>query len=59
MAEPAASVNRALLRAEFAALYIGAPLAIALFMPGHMLFEALALFSLAGLALLWFTGGFD
>ncbi|RJL08496.1 CPBP family intramembrane glutamic endopeptidase [Paracoccus siganidrum] len=44
--------------AEFAALYVGAPLAIALFMPGHMLFEALAVFSLAGLWLLWRTGGF-
>lgn len=43
---------------EFAALYIGAPLAIALFMPGHLLFEALAVFSLVGLFLLWRTGGF-
>ncbi|WP_245155549.1 CPBP family glutamic-type intramembrane protease [Paracoccus ravus] len=41
------------------ALYLGAPLAIALFMPGHLLFEALALFSLVGLGLLWRTGGFD
>ncbi|WP_343038798.1 CPBP family glutamic-type intramembrane protease [Paracoccus aestuariivivens] len=41
------------------ALYLGAPLVIALFMPGHLLFEALALFSVAGLFLLWRTGGFD
>ncbi|WP_295042441.1 CPBP family intramembrane glutamic endopeptidase [uncultured Paracoccus sp.] len=43
---------------EFAALYIGAPLAMALFMPGRHLFEALALFSLVGMFLLWRTGGF-
>jgi uncharacterized protein len=43
---------------EFAALYIGAPLAIALFMPPHLLFRALAVFSLAGMGLLWLTGGF-
>lgn len=46
------------LRIEFAALYIGAPLAIALFMPGHLLFEALALLMVAGMLLLWRTGGF-
>ncbi len=46
------------LRFEFAALYIGAPLAIALFMPGRLLFEALALFMVAGMLLLWRTGGF-
>ena len=44
---------------EFAALYIGAPLAIALFLPPRQLFTALFLFSLAGLILLWRTGGFD
>lgn len=55
----AVKVNRqTLLWVEFAALYMGAPLGIALFMPGHMLFEALAVFSAAGLLLLWFTGGF-
>lgn len=43
---------------EFAALYVGAPLAIALFMPGDLLFPALAVFSVAGLLLLWRTGGF-
>ncbi|RJL03944.1 CPBP family intramembrane metalloprotease [Paracoccus aestuarii] len=46
------------LRFEFAALYIGAPLVIALFLPGDALFTALAVFSLAGMGLLWLTGGF-
>ncbi|MDB6182387.1 type II CAAX prenyl endopeptidase Rce1 family protein [Paracoccus fistulariae] len=46
------------LKAEFAALYIGAPLLIALFMPAYLLFEALAIFSVAGLLLLWLSGGF-
>ncbi|WP_410219099.1 type II CAAX prenyl endopeptidase Rce1 family protein [Paracoccus sp. (in: a-proteobacteria)] len=46
------------LKIEFAALYVGAPLAIALFLPPGQLFTALALFSVAGLALLWITGGF-
>jgi hypothetical protein len=59
MAEPAATVRRALLGVEFAALYIGAPLGIALFMPGRLLFPALAVFSIAGLVLLRLTGGFD
>ncbi|RDW13949.1 CPBP family glutamic-type intramembrane protease [Paracoccus thiocyanatus] len=58
MAQPAPAIARALLWVEFAALYAGAPLAMALFLPGHMLFAALALFSLAGLGLLWRTGGF-
>ncbi|SNR24255.1 CPBP family intramembrane metalloprotease [Paracoccus sediminis] len=43
---------------EFTALYGAAPLAMALFMPGHLLFAALAVFSLIGLLLLWRTGGF-
>lgn len=59
MAQPAAAIRRRLLWAEFGALYIGAPLGIALFMPGERLFEALAIFSAAGLGLLWLTGGFD
>ena len=59
MAEQAHAVNRGLLWAEFAALYIGAQLGIALFMPGRLLFPALAVFSIAGMALLWRTGGFD
>ena len=58
MAEPTAAIARSLLWFEFGVLYIGAPLGIALFMPGHLLFEALAVFSFAGLVLLWFTGGF-
>lgn len=59
VAEPEAAISPAWLRVEFAALYVGAPLAIALFMPGRLLFPALAIFSLAGMVLLWFTGGFD
>ena len=59
MAVAEAAITRPGLVLEFVALYVGAPLAIALFMPGRLLFPALALFSLAGLALLWFTGGFD
>ncbi len=46
------------LKVEFAALYIGAPLAMALFLPKGMLFPALALFSIGGMILLWVTGGF-
>jgi uncharacterized protein len=46
------------LMVEFAALYFGAPLAIALFLPPGQLFTALAIFSLAGMLLLWLTGGF-
>ena len=41
MAEPAHAISRGLLWAEFAALYIGAPLGIALFMPGRLLFPAI------------------
>ncbi|WBU55905.1 CPBP family intramembrane glutamic endopeptidase [Paracoccus sediminicola] len=51
--------GRLWLTVEFAALFIAIPVAIALFLPPSELFEALFLFSLAGLALLWFTGGFD
>ncbi|CAM3039422.1 CAAX protease self-immunity [Paracoccus aminovorans] len=59
VAEPEAAIGRGLLWAEFAALYVGAPLAIAVFMPPRLLFPALFVFSLAGLALLWRTGGFE
>ncbi|MFV0384922.1 type II CAAX prenyl endopeptidase Rce1 family protein [Paracoccus sp. (in: a-proteobacteria)] len=52
-------MSRWLLLAEFAALYIGAPLAIALFLPPRRMFTALFLLTLAGLILLWRTGGFD
>ena len=44
---------------EFAALYVGAPLAIALFLPVRMMFPALFGLTLVGLFLLWRTGGFD
>lgn len=59
MADPAVTVSRVACWAEFLALYIGAPLAIALFLPPRMLFPALAAFSVVGLILLWRTGGFD
>lgn len=59
LAEPEAPISRRQLWLEFVALFIGAPLLIALCMPGHLLFPALAVFSLAGLLLLWRTGGFD
>ncbi|MDO5632107.1 MAG: CPBP family intramembrane metalloprotease [Paracoccus sp. (in: a-proteobacteria)] len=44
---------------EFALLYVGAPLAIALFLPPRQMFSALFLLTLAGLVLLHCTGGFD
>lgn len=59
VAESTAAIAHRLRWAEFGALYIGAPLGIALFMPGHLLFEALAVFSIIGLGLLWLTGGFN
>lgn len=59
MADPAHAIRQARLRFEFAALYIMAPLLIALFMPGNLLFPALGLLMVVGLVLLWFTGGFD
>lgn len=59
VAEQEAAIDRHLLWAEFVALYFGAPLAIALFLPGSLLFEALAIFCVAGLYLLWKTGNFD
>lgn len=59
LARPEAAISRGQRWCEFVALFIGAPLLIALCMPGRLLFPALAVFSLAGLALLWWTGGFD
>lgn len=44
---------------EFALLFVAVPVAIAIFLPPRHMFEALFLFSLAGLGLLWFTGGFE
>lgn len=58
-AAPATRRRRLLRWAEFAALFVLAPLLIALFLPPRMMFPALALFSLAGLGLLLLTGGFD
>lgn len=61
MVESTAEITRTQrwLWVEFLALYIGVPLALALFLPHGMLFPALALFSVAGMLLLWRTGGFD
>ncbi|MFI0394770.1 CPBP family glutamic-type intramembrane protease [Paracoccus jiaweipingae] len=50
---------RALLWAEFGALFIAAPLAIALFLPPRQMFGALFAFTLVGLFLIWRTGQFD
>lgn len=55
---PDAVRPRIWLTIEFAALYFGAPLAIALFLPPRMMFLALLVFTLTGLILLWRTGGF-
>lgn len=57
--EAVTRASRASLWVEFAALYLGAPLAIALLLPPRLMFAALALFSLLGLVLLWRTGEFD
>ncbi|WBU59544.1 CPBP family intramembrane glutamic endopeptidase [Paracoccus albus] len=51
--------GRTRLIAEFVTLFVVIPVAIAIFMPPSYLFESLALFSLAGLGLLWYTGGFN
>lgn len=45
--------------AEFLTLFIGVPLAVALFLPANALFPALFAFTLAGLALIRLTGDFD
>lgn len=47
------------LTAEFLALFVAIPVAIALFLPPRMLFPALFGFSVLGLGLLWLTGGFE
>lgn len=59
MAEPAHAIRRQRLWLEFTALFIGVPLAIALFLPPQWMFRALGAMTLVGLALLWRTGGFD
>lgn len=51
--------GRARLIAEFVALFIAIPVAIAVFMPPSYLFASLAFFSLVGLGLLWYTGNFN
>lgn len=51
--------RRSALWAEFTALFVGAPLAIALFLPPREMFTALFAFTLAGVGLLWRTGNFD
>lgn len=51
--------RRARLWVEFAALYIAVPVAIAVALPPRLMFPALFVVTLAGLALLWATGGFD
>ncbi|WBU52468.1 CPBP family intramembrane glutamic endopeptidase [Paracoccus sp. SCSIO 75233] len=43
---------------EFSVLFVAIPIGIALFLPPRQMFEALFLFSLLGLVLLWITGGF-
>lgn len=58
-APPATLRGRCLRWAEFVALFVLAPLLIALFLPPRMMFGALLLFTLAGLGLLLLTGGFD
>lgn len=59
MVDQTDAIRRWRLSIEFAALYVAAPLMIALFMPGDLLFEALGVLMVAGLLLLWRTGGFD
>lgn len=59
MAEPPHAIRRRYLWLEFTALFIGVPLAIALFLPPRMMFSALAAMTVVGLVLLWRTGGFD
>lgn len=50
---------RLLLWVEFAAFYIVTPIAVACFMPPDRLFEALFVFMIVGLVLLWATPGFQ
>lgn len=59
MAEHADAVNRRWLWAEFALLFVVAPLVMALAVPPRMLFKALVAFSAVGVVLLYVTAGFD
>lgn len=56
---PGRSFRRQCLWAELLALFVAVPVAIAVFLPPRLLFPALLSFSVAGLILLWRTGGFD
>lgn len=58
-AAPATRRGRLLRWAEFAALFVLVPLAIALALPPQRMFQALFALSLVGLGLLVVTGGFD
>lgn len=58
MADAAPAIARGWRWAEFAALFIAAPLAIALFLPPRLMFAALFSFTLMGLGLLHVSGGF-
>ncbi|WP_299359005.1 CPBP family intramembrane glutamic endopeptidase [uncultured Paracoccus sp.] len=50
--------SRTALWTEFLALFVGAPLAIAVFLEPERLFAALFGFTLVGLGLIWWTGEF-
>jgi len=59
LAEAPPTVSRALLWAEFAALYVGAPLALAFVLSPGMMWALLAGATLIGMWLLWRTPGFS
>ena len=59
MARHPHALSRARLTAEALALYVAAPLAMAVFVPPRWLFPVLGGFMLLALALLWQAGGFD
>ncbi|AGT09512.1 CPBP family intramembrane glutamic endopeptidase [Paracoccus aminophilus] len=59
MAQSPVTIRRGWLWAEFAALFVGVPLGVAVFLPPGRMFLALFAFSLLGMALLWRTGGFE
>ncbi|MRX49346.1 CPBP family intramembrane metalloprotease [Paracoccus sp. S-4012] len=57
--EVASPARRARLWAEFAVLFVAVPVAIAVALPPQRMFQALFVVTLAGLVILWRTGGFD
>lgn len=59
MADLSFAVRRGWRWAEFAVLFIGAPLAIALFLPSRLMFVALFAFTAACIVLLHLSGGFE